>query len=65
MKEGDRVKTARKRKPAEAAEDAILKRTGVTIPAKHWEAFKAWIERPAKANPALAELARHTPSWER
>jgi len=54
-----------RRKALESAEVEVLNRTIVTIPAKDWEAFEAWIKRPAKANPALAELARHTPSWER
>jgi hypothetical protein len=37
----------------------------VTIPANDWEAFKAWINRPAETIPALAELAGITPSWEK
>ena len=40
-----------------AMEAALLNRAGVTIPAKDWNAIKA--------NPGLADLARHTPSWER
>jgi uncharacterized protein (DUF1778 family) len=48
-----------------AAEAEVLNRTIVTIPAKDWEAFEAWINRPAEAVPAVAELARITPSWER
>jgi Protein of unknown function (DUF1778) len=49
----------------EAAEAEVLNRTIVTIPAKDWDAFEAWISRPAKTNPALKKLARVTPSWER
>jgi len=41
-----------------------LNRTVVTIPAKDWAAFEAWIKHPAKVIPALAELAHRTPSWE-
>jgi uncharacterized protein (DUF1778 family) len=52
-----------RRKALEAAEIEVLNRTIITIPAKDWEAFEAWINRPAEAIPALAELARRTPSW--
>lgn len=54
-----------RRKALESAEAEVLNRTIVTIPAKDWEAFETWINRPAEAIPALAELARRTPSWER
>ena len=54
-----------RRKALEAAEIEVLGRTVVTIPAKDWEAFEAWIDRPAETIPGLAELARRTPSWER
>jgi hypothetical protein len=39
--------------------------SGSTPSHKDWEAFEAWINRPAEAVPALAELASRTPSWER
>ena len=54
-----------RRKALESAETEVLNRAIVTSPAKDWEAFEAWINRPAETVPALAELARHTPSWER
>ncbi|MGP0061791.1 MAG: DUF1778 domain-containing protein [Beijerinckiaceae bacterium] len=54
-----------RRKSVEAAETEVLNRTIVTIPAKDWEAFEAWINRPAEAIPGLVELARRTPSWVR
>jgi uncharacterized protein (DUF1778 family) len=54
-----------RRKALESAEMEVLNRTVVTIPAKDWDAFEAWISRPAKSVPALVELARRTPSWER
>ena len=54
-----------RRKSIEAAETEMLGRSLVTIPAKDWEAFEAWINRPVEENPALAELARRKPSWER
>jgi hypothetical protein len=39
--------------------------TIVTIAAKDWEAFEAWINRSAETIPALKKLARVIPSWER
>lgn len=54
-----------RRKALEAAEVDVLERSVVTIPAKDWEAFEAWVGRPAKAIPALKKLARRTPSWQR
>lgn len=53
-----------RRKSLEAAEIEMLNRGIVTIPAKDWEAFEEWVDRPAEALPALAELARRRPSWE-
>ena len=54
-----------RRKALESAEGEVLNRTIITIPAKDWEAFEAWSRHPAEVIPALAELARRTPSWER
>ncbi len=53
-----------RRKSLEAAETVVLNRI-VTIPAEDWEAFEAWINRPAEEIPALVRLARRTPSWKR
>jgi uncharacterized protein (DUF1778 family) len=53
-----------RRKAIEAAETDVLNRSVVTIPAKQWDAFEAWINRPAKAIPALKKLARSTPVWD-
>jgi uncharacterized protein (DUF1778 family) len=53
-----------RRKALEAAEADVLNRTIVTIAAKDWDAFEAWINRPAKTIPALKKLARMVPSWE-
>jgi uncharacterized protein (DUF1778 family) len=47
-----------RRKSVEAAELEILNRSVVTIPAEDWEAFEAWINRPAEVIPALRELMR-------
>ena len=53
-----------RRKAVEAAELEVLSRSVVTIPAKDWEAFETWLNRPAQANPGLAKLAHRVPSWE-
>lgn len=54
-----------RRKALESAEADVLNRTFVAIPAEHWEAFEAWVERPAETIAQLAELARRPPSWKR
>jgi uncharacterized protein (DUF1778 family) len=54
-----------RRKALEAAEAEVLERSVVTIPAKDWEAFEAWVARPARAIPALRKLARKPPTWHR
>lgn len=54
-----------RRRSVAAAEAEVLNRSNITIPAKDWEAFEAWIGRPAEAVPALAELAQRIPSWKR
>lgn len=54
-----------RRKSVEAAETEVLNRSIVTIPAKDWEAFEAWVNRPVEDVPGLARLARRVPSWER
>ena len=54
-----------RRKALEAAELEVLGRSNVVIPAEHWEAFEAWVKRPAEALPGLEKLARLKPTWER
>jgi uncharacterized protein (DUF1778 family) len=54
-----------RRKALDAAEGEILERRIVTIPAEHWEDFEAWARKPAKAKPALKELARRAPTWQK
>lgn len=54
-----------RRKSVEAAETEVLNRSIVTIPAKDWESFEAWISRPAEDIPALAKLASRLPTWKR
>ena len=52
-----------RRKALEAAEAAMLERPIVRIPAKDWEAFEAWANRPPQRIAALEELARTEPAW--
>jgi uncharacterized protein (DUF1778 family) len=52
-----------RRKALEAAEMDLLERPVVTIPAKEWEAFEAWANRPPRKIAALVELARTNPAW--
>ncbi len=52
-----------RRKALEAAEVDMLERPVVTIPAKDWEAFEAWANRPPQKIAALEELARTDPEW--
>jgi uncharacterized protein (DUF1778 family) len=52
-----------RRKALDAAEADILERRIVTIPAKDWEAFEAWANRPPQEIPALKTLAGKTPAW--
>jgi uncharacterized protein (DUF1778 family) len=52
-----------RRKALDAAEADILERRIITIPAKDWEAFEAWANRPPEEIPGLKELARSAPTW--
>jgi uncharacterized protein (DUF1778 family) len=52
-----------RRKALEGAEMDLLERPVVTIPAKDWEAFEAWANRPPQKIAALEELARTDPAW--
>ena len=54
-----------RRKAVEAAEIDVMERRIVTIPAEKWEEFEAWARRPAEVRPALQELAKRSPTWER
>jgi len=48
-----------------AAEEELLERRVVIIPAEQWEALEKWMQAPARDNPALKKLANLTPVWER
>jgi uncharacterized protein (DUF1778 family) len=52
-----------RRKAIEAAEADMLERRIITIPAKDWEAFEAWADRPPRKIAALKKLARKAPTW--
>jgi uncharacterized protein (DUF1778 family) len=52
-----------RRKALEAAEMDLLERPVVTIPAKDWEAFEAWANRPPRRIAAIEELACTDPAW--
>lgn len=53
-----------RRKAMDAAEAEVLQRSIVTISAGSWEAFEAWVSRPAEANPPLAKLMDMKPVWQ-
>ena len=53
-----------RRKAIDAAESEMFDRTIVTIPARDWEGFEAWVKAPAKDVPALRKLAARTPAWQ-
>ncbi|MGE0006266.1 MAG: DUF1778 domain-containing protein [Parvibaculaceae bacterium] len=52
-----------RRRALEAAEMDILERPVVVIPAKNWEEFEAWANRPPEKIAAFEELARTDPAW--
>ena len=54
-----------RRKALDAAEADVLERRIVTIPAKDWEAFEAWANRPPEAIAGLTDLARMAPTWQK
>jgi uncharacterized protein (DUF1778 family) len=54
-----------RRKALEAAEIDMLERPVVVIPAKAWEAFEAWANRPPQKIAAIEELARTDPAWQK
>jgi uncharacterized protein (DUF1778 family) len=48
-----------------AAEQELLDRRTIIIPAEHWEEFEAWLAGPPRDLPALRELMSRTPTWEK
>ncbi|MFT4025925.1 MAG: DUF6290 family protein [Novosphingobium sp.] len=53
-----------RRKALEAAEQDVLDRRLVTIPADHWTEFENWVHAPAKEVPALRRLSATRPAWQ-
>lgn len=53
-----------RRKALEAAELELMEQRIVEIPHGRWEQFEAWLDAPAKTNPALKRLATMNPVWE-
>ena len=54
-----------RRKALDAAEADILERRIVTIPAKNWEAFETWANRPPQEIAGLKDLAHTAPTWQK
>ena len=52
-----------RRASIEAAEASLLSRNIVAIPAQSWEAFEAWVSRPAVKSEKLQKLAAKKPTW--
>jgi uncharacterized protein (DUF1778 family) len=53
-----------RRKALEAAEADVLNRAVIIIPAKDWDEFESWLDRPAVTIAALQELGSLKPSWD-
>ena len=53
-----------RRRAVAAAETELSFQPLLTIPDAHWRQFEAWARRPAKAIPALTELAATRPAWQ-
>jgi uncharacterized protein (DUF1778 family) len=53
-----------RRKAVDAAEAEVLDRRIVSIAAKDWEKFEAWVQSPAVEIPALRRLATTPPVWQ-
>ena len=54
-----------RRKSVAAAETEVLERSVISIPAKQWAAFEAWLGQDAKDSPQLRKLASKKPTWQR
>ena len=52
-----------RRRGLEAAELQLLDTRSTIIPVADWEAFERWADAPAKAVPALEDLAARRPTW--
>jgi uncharacterized protein (DUF1778 family) len=52
-----------RRASLDAAEQSMLSRNIVSIPAQRWEEFEAWASRPVVKNLKLQKLAKTKPTW--
>jgi uncharacterized protein (DUF1778 family) len=52
-----------RRKAVQAAEADVLDRRIFMIPAKDWEAFEVWANRPAEEIEGLKDLVGKAPTW--
>lgn len=52
-----------RRKALEAAEEELLERRSIEIPANRWAEIEALMNAPARVIPAVKELARYAPAW--
>ncbi len=53
-----------RRQALDAAEMFLMTRSVIKIPMARWVELEAWLERPAKVNENLSELAQSKPVWE-
>lgn len=52
-----------RRKALEAAEEEFLERRIIEIPTDKWAEIEAIVAAPARAIPAVKELAQYAPTW--
>ena len=50
-------------KALEAAEEELMERRVIEIPAEKWAEVEALVNSPAKEIPAVKELFQHAPKW--
>ncbi|WP_022951492.1 DUF1778 domain-containing protein [Leucothrix mucor] len=53
-----------RRKTLEAAEETLMNRRVIEIPANKWSQIETLLTAPAKAIPAVQELSQFKPTWE-
>ena len=51
-------------KAIEGAEEELLNRTSIEIPAENWAKFESLMNAPSKEIPAVKELFKEKPVWE-
>lgn len=53
-----------RRNVLEAAEEALMNRRVIEIPADQWDQIESMLTEPAKVIPAVQELSKYQPTWE-